>query len=354
MIRTRSLLLPRGRYSSMLDMGGVASADANAKIDTGKNLKIRAIALDFNVISRAAAAQRQAIENARTLNDSISGRVGEDLTSKITSKESIQPNVGIVQNLADLLGISLGGDTRELQNRGGESDDLSRLTRTTNKKRDARDNLTDVRVKYAKKLRSRVEGGLAGLELAKSQREETSKRGDAPAHLAARSIARSQVVSSASMWLAKTGTGTLLTFLNNRSMKIILMPLPTLMDAREKEKEGEQMENFERQLGIKFDLLMKGLEDSNVPIGKTTDAILDNILASIVVPPISTIVVSNRDDYLLSAKNRGMFTCRVRPKNAPRGNVTTSYNVADIDEIEEVINQANGISFSAVSSRGYQ
>jgi len=336
----------------MLDMGGVASADANANVDIGKNLKIRAIALDFNVISRAAESQRKAIESNRTSNDSISGRVGEDMTSKMTSKESIQPNVGIVQNLADLLGISMGGDARELQKRGGESDDLSRLTRTTNKKRDARDNLTDVRVKYAKKLRSRVEGGLAGLELAKSQREETLKRGDAPAHLVARSIARSQVVSSASMWLAKTGTGTLLTFLNKRSMKIVLMPLPTLMDAREKEKEGEQMENFQKQLrDIKFDLLMKGLEDNNVPIGKTTDAILDIILASIVVPPISTLVVSNRDDYLLSAKNRGMFTCRVRPKNAPRGNVTTSYNVADIDEIEDVINQANGISFSTISSR---
>lgn len=340
----------------MLDMGGVASADTNTKFDTGKNLKIRAIALDFNVITRSVESQRQATESTRTSTGSISGRVGGDITSKSTAIEVSQPNVGMVQDIADLLGIKLGGDAQELQKQDGETDDLSRLAGSTDKKKDARDNLTDVRVKYAKKLRSRVEGGLAGVELAKSKKEEALKRGDAPGNLVARSIAASQVVStSGSKWLAKTGTGTLLTFLNQRSMKIALLPLPTLTDTREKEKEGEQMDNFEKQLpGIKFDLVMKGLADNIMPIEKITESILDHIVASSIVPPISTLVVSDRDDYLLAAKSRGMFTCRVRPKNAPRGNVTTNYNVADIGEIEDVINQVNGISFNTVFSRSNQ
>lgn len=339
----------------MLDMGGVSSTDVSTKLDTGKNHKIRAIALDFNVITRSAESQRKeidAITHAST--GRTSGHIRNDTTSKSTFKESVQPNVGIVQNIADLLGVNLG-------KQGGEIDDLSRLTgkgegilTTTLKKKDARENLTsDVRIKYAKKLRSRVEGGLAGVELANSRREEALKKGDAPGHLVARSIAASQIVStSGSMWLAKTGTGTLLTFLNQRSMKILLLPSPTLTDTREKEEEGERMNNFTKQLpGIKFDLLVKGLEDNNQPIVKSTDAILGHALASTVVPPGSTLVVSDRDDYLLAAKSRGMFTCRVRRKNTPRGNVTTSYSVTDIGDIEDIVNEVNGISFNTVLSR---
>jgi len=343
----------------MLDLGAVASKDAKTQIDTGKNLKIRAIALDFNVITRSVESQRKEVETTTTnaSTGKVSGRVGDNTISKSANKENVQPNVGIIQNIANLLGVNLGGDVKQ----DGGIDDLSRLTgksdgisTTTKKKEDARENLThDVRIKYAKKLRARVEGGLAGVELANSKREEILKKGDAPGHLIARSIAAAQIVStSGSMWLAKTGTGTLLTFLNQRSMKIALMPSPTLTDTIEKEKEGERMNNFTKQLpGIKFHLLIKGLEDDNIPIGKSTDAVLGQILASIVIPPVSTLVVSDRDDYLLAAKNRGMFTCRVRRKNKPRGNVTTSYTVADIDEIEDVINEVNGVSFNTVLSR---
>lgn len=345
----------------MLDMGGVASTSANTEVDTGKNHKIRCIALDFNVITRSVESQNQEAKNTLGSTDMT---FGENILSKRSPKESVKPNVSIVQNFADLLGVNLGGDITLPQKSGGETDDLSQLTgksedmsKTTNKSADARDNLTmDVRVKYAKKLRSRVEGGLAGVELAISQREEASKKGDAPGNLVARQIAASQVVStSGPRWLAKTGTGTLLTFLNQRSMKIVLMPLPTLMDTRKKDEEGVKMDNFAKQLPkIKFNLLMKGLKDNNGTIEKNTDAILSHILESTNVPPISTLVVSDRDDYLLAAKNRGLFTCRVKQKNAPRGNVTTNYNVEDIAEVEDIVNEANGISFNTIYSKSHR
>ena len=49
-IRPTRLVL-RGRYSSMMDLGGVAAADVKGGgklINAGKNSKIQAVALDFD------------------------------------------------------------------------------------------------------------------------------------------------------------------------------------------------------------------------------------------------------------------------------------------------------------------
>ena len=71
------------------------------------------------------------------------------------------------------------------------------------------------------------------------------KRGDATTHLNARNIAASTVVSkTGSKWLATTGTGSLLSFLNSRSMKIALMPLPIHMDPQQKEEVGKYLEKL--------------------------------------------------------------------------------------------------------------
>ena len=64
------------------------------------------------------------------------------------------------------------------------------------------------------------------------------------------------------------------------------------------------------------------------------------------VEPIKIVVVSDRDDYLGAARDLGMFTCRVRPKNKRRG-LTTNYNVDDIGSVLEVINDINGVSFNS-------
>ena len=61
---------------------------------------------------------------------------------------------------------------------------------------------------------------------------------------------------------------------------------------------------------------------------------------------IQFVVVSDRDDYLAAARDLGMFTCRVRPKNKRRG-LTTNYNVDDIGSVLEVINDINGVSFNS-------
>ena len=204
--------------------------------------------------------------------------------------------------------------------------------------------MSDPRAKYADKLRKKLDGGLAGVENMKAQQEDALKRGDAAGHLAARKIASSQPVGTGSKWLAATGTGNLLVYLTNRSMKIALLPIPQNADKESNDAAARRMDDLEQQLPqVRFDLLVK---DGHLSPGD----ILGNIQDKTDVTSGSILVVSDRDDYLREAKERGYYTCRIRPKNAPRGNVTTNYTVSEIKEVEDVCNELNGISFNTVFS----
>ncbi len=364
-----------GRFSSMLDMGGVSVGDTKAaKLDMGKNNKIRAIALDFDLITRSIEQQRQ--------NNDLSGG---SATSAGTTKQNldmkgilgsvVKPNTDMVQDIANLLNVKLGRDGEGKTKRGKhveeDDDDLSLLLGTNGKNRDEEDRSMirdesssisnnvkndplnmDVRAKYARKLRDKVEGGLAGVELAKSQREDTLKQGDAPGHLAARKIAASKTVAKAgSKWMASTGTGTLLQFITSRSMKIVLLPTPNVMSKDESDTMKRAMEDLTKQLpNIKFDLMVEGSLDGSDSDGVATK-LLKCVTNDVEAEPISTLVVSDRDNYLRSARDLGMYTCRVRRKNAPRGNVTTNYNTEDVSEVQDVVNKLNGISYNTVFSR---
>lgn len=66
------------------------------------------------------------------------------------------------------------------------------------------------------------------------------------------------------------------------------------------------------------------------------------------VLPKHCLVVTDRDDYLKMAKDEGMFTCRIRKENARRGNITAAYNCLEIANVEEIVNEINGISFNSV------
>ena len=259
---TRILRLPRGRYSSMLDMGGMAPSKSKSEtsINVGQNNKLQAVALDFHLITRAIDAQRKEMGE---------GGVGVGETKKGGStigtanrNEAILPNTNFVKDMAAMLNVKLGGEDESYDNKNKKSndrnndfdDDLSLLTGTSSSKSSSKsptsssDNnetkevsgfdpaTLDIRAKYAAKLRSKVEGGLAGVELANNRKEEALKQGDASSHLAARAIAASTTVSkSGSKWMASTGTGTLCNFLSNRSMKIALIPIP-----KEESEEGRQ------------------------------------------------------------------------------------------------------------------
>ena len=383
-IRPTRLVL-RGRYSSMMDLGGVAAADVKGGgklINAGKNSKIQAVALDFDLLIRnldAQRAQQQAVAAAAGGSLPSARTIAGQKASANAGIETAAPNVGMIANMAKLLNVDLGGTIGRKKEEEDE-DDLSRLnsagaasSRRPSAPPDFRPEedeigshllskrpnpstttastkappVNDPRAKYANKLRKRLDGGLAGIETMKVQQEEALQRGDAAGHWAARKIAAAQPAAGStkeSKWLAATGTGNLLVYLTNRSMKIALLPAPDNADGESNDAAARRMDEMEAQLPqVRFDLLVKDgrLSPSDI-LGRVQD--------KAGVPSGNLLVVSDRDDFLREAKEKGFFTCRIRPKNAPRGNVTTNYTVSEIKEVEDVCNELNGISFNTVFS----
>lgn len=374
MIRTTKILLSRGRYSSMLDMGGVAAASqTSTRLDTGKNNKIRAVALDFDLITKSIEMQRSDMLSRTEKQENNLPTEQET----ILTRNTVKPKIDAVEHFAKLLGVSLENSHEGKQgklSKEEEEDDLSLLMHGRRKENithqgethgksveknqpsTAASSSVDIRAKYAKKLRQKVEGGLAGVEVAKHKREEMLSRGDAAGHFAARKLAATNSVSastSGSKWMATTGTGTLLSFLSTRSMKIALLPSPRIVSENEKDEYQRDMNDLTRQLpNVKFHLLVEGVthaasDENEVSIAKR---LLENVTSEIEVDPIFTLVVSDRDGILKAARDSGYFTCRVRRKNAPRGNATTNFTVESVQNVQDVVNELVGISYNTVFS----
>lgn len=325
--------------SRMLDLGGMppASTSRSALMDASKNCKVRCLAFDFDLLTRTVADSQHAAQQSV----SASKRVVEPATAS-TPAAPVLPDVSMLQQMANLLNVKLGESVTAKR----VDDDLSALgeVKSTPVKKAisnpvAGDN--DIRNKYAAKLQNR--GGIAGIELAKYQAVDSHLKGDAAGHLAARAMAVKAGSSSetSQKWMAHTGTGALLQYVTIRSMKIALLPIPGNGKA---EQEGNRMEEFTKQIPqVAFDVVLKE--------GETVAEILQNLLSQVSMDPLTCLVVSDRDDYLRTAKDAGMTTCRVRAHaNAPRGNTTAHYTVTSMAEVQDVVNEINGISFKAVAS----
>jgi hypothetical protein len=359
----------------MLDLGGVSPADTNVRINLGKNNKVRAVALDFHLITRSIEERRRMADEEAAV--SRSGNSQETIKNSVVSPSAsaIQPDINLVEQLASILNVKLGGETSK--SKQSEADDLAAIL-GPNKSSVDKNILTpiptpkaalphvdhmDIRTKYAAKLRGKIDGGVAGLELAKSDMESMTKRGDASMHLAARDLISSEGLgtesnTSSTRWLATTGVGKLLSYLTSRSMHIALLPLPSTPSQPQSDEDvkrtQQQMETLTRQLpNVTFDLLVpdgrrRGYEKSELSNDNTPEDVLKNVLSKIEdIPAIQFVVVSDRDDYLKAARDNGMYTCRIRPKSKRRGEFTTNYDVEDVGSVLDVINDLNGVSFNA-------
>lgn len=365
----------------MLDMGGVAPAAAETRIDVGKNNKVRAVALDFHLLTRSIEERRQ-----RALEEEQRGRNGEARKPKksgpsLVAASSVTPDVSLVEKMAGLLNVRLGGDGPSLQSsKRAEEEDLSAILGSSSEERTKPADETrqpapkstsapphvDIRSKYAAKLRNKIDGGVAGLEVAKFEQEESVKRGDAALHLVARDLMSSEGMTQSarsSRWLAATGTGKLLSFLSGRSMRIALLPPPSTptrpQTKDDVERTEREMEDLTRQLpNVRFELLVPDGRMGPALDGKregtsesregAAEDVLKRVLSKIDVPSPKFAVVSDRDDYLLAARDMGMYTCRIRPKDARRGKkFSTNYDVEDVCAVQDVIDDINGISFNA-------
>jgi hypothetical protein len=350
-----------GRYSSLLDMGGIPSAAADTRINVGKNNKVRAVALDFHLITRSIDMKRKESQKA------------VEAVPESKRIEPVKPDLTMVEKMAQLLNIKLG-DSSPIGQRTDARDDTEDLASkllgdTTNdtanktpKQRNSSGPHIDIRSKYASKLRNKIEGGIAGVDLLNYERGESNKRGDASSHLAAKTLLASResnVHPSSSRWLATTGVGQLLSFLTGRSMQIILLPVPSTRDKpigdEDVERNKEEMTLLTKQLPhVQFDVCLYDGRRKGPPQQCNENAaqdILRQIITTVDIPPLQYAVVSDRDDYLRAARELGMFTIRVRPKNQRRGDVTASYSVEDVSGVEEVINEINGISFNSALKR---
>jgi len=190
MIR-RTVSLARGRFSSMLDMGGVApiKADTNSRMDMGKNNKVRSIALDFDLIARNIAHDKEEDATAPP----TSSNAGRTMTVRLSQEAStvtrkITPDVGMVQSIAKLLNVKLGSDGKKKDDFA--KDDLSALESpsVSGTLHDARTSsraakpvkfppMSDVRDKYAEKINRKLDGGsLAGVDRAKLEKSQKKRR----------------------------------------------------------------------------------------------------------------------------------------------------------------------------------
>ena len=118
------------------------------------------------------------------------------------------------------------------------------------------------------------------------------------------------------------------------------------------------MQELTQQLpNVKFDVLLHSVtgmdldETEQEGPGQAPNILIKRLIQkSYDTPSVQIFVISDQDAYLLQARDSGMLTCRVRPKNAPRGNVTTSYTVESISDVQNAVNDLIGISFNTVFS----
>jgi len=357
-------------------MGGAPQASTNTHINVGKNNKIRAVALDFHLITRSIEQRRR--EAASSLANDL--EKNKKAANSKPVKIEVKPDMSMVEKMAGLLNIKLGDSSpiglRKSAQADDTDDDLASVLlgdkKDKQKLQESPKKLApsstsphmDIRSKYASKLRNKIEGGVAGIDLMNYEREELMRRGDASSHLTAKSMIannETNVNPSSSRWLASTGVGQLLSFLTQRSMQIILLPVPSTHQKpqtdEDRRRNEEEMTSLTRQLpNVQFDLcISEGRRRGDDPSVANENAAHD-ILEYVTtenndIPPIQYAVVSDRDDYLRSARERGMFTIRIRPKNTRRGDVTASYSVENVSEVQEIINEINGISFNSALNR---
>lgn len=365
----RSYTLLRGRYSSMMDLGGVAPADCKAKIDFSRNNKLKAVALDFNLLTRSIEATKEKM----VLNSTQQKERQDTIYNDNNNNKTVVPDVSLVESIANLLNISLPGDSSKKNINTSKSTIESKTNETFSNTTKAPP-VTDIRGKYAAKLRKKDIHSLNRdiLDNDSNPIMKGQQIGDASGHFRVKNIIRndpsiSSSANTGSKWISHSGNGILLKFLTDRSMKIVLLPIPRTTDNDStnttKQSELSAMQNLSNQLkkDVSFHKLIQEGPDAQQALDqffsslhyeqkedegtKSLDAINNR---TTVYLEKECLVVSDRDDYLRFARDQGMFTCRVRPLNAPRGNVTTNYTVEDVNEIEDIINEINGLSFGNI------
>ena len=107
-------------------MGGVAPADCKTKINVGKNNKVQAVALDFNLITRSIEERkRQALEDKEIASGGKKAQTNSASAGVVSASSAVQPDTSMVQQMANLLNVQLGGGESSPQStKQAEEDDI--------------------------------------------------------------------------------------------------------------------------------------------------------------------------------------------------------------------------------------
>ena len=390
-----------GGFSRMLDMGGAPSSlndnqGSTHKLNLGKNCHLQAVIFDFDVLTRSVQNHQQAGSDNNNNNNkpgNTTSTTAPKNLSGIVPTHALEPDRGKIEQLARILNVDLGGSNNNKMEKSiaadqSFKDDLSLLltgeksTRpaaaaaTTTTPSNTTLSTSDIRAKYAAKLQSAgFQSGLSGVDQAKE--EQTSHTGDAAGHWAARAHATT-IPTSTNRWMAATGTGQLLQYLHQRSMKLVLVGTPVAAGTDKNVPNGEetqQMNDFLQQMKGKVVFTAVIPQDGTMTVDRLAQRAIQEVLmlkpsssngTTTAPPPAAAATaakpetlspdrclwVSDRDDCLRAAREAGLVTVRIRPPNARRGHVSAHYTVETVPETQQVINEINGISFKTVLQQG--
>jgi len=349
-------------FSRMLDMGGMPSAGSDRSAirtaNTSKNSKVQAVAFDFKLLINA---DTDGLKNK----DTVSGVDNdEQMVMKFSRKGT---PVALANEESVITTNNNTGDNGKMQ-----QSKLSLVS--TQSQNDHNPSHQDIRAKYAHKLKK--SGGLAALELAKSHVKDTLASGDASGHLATRKIAIQQGHNTSNYqdmdgtntkWLPSLEASTLLTYLTHRTIRIVLLPTIIKYSPEEEEKVNNKQQESTKIMHEFAAQLKNVIIDNIIPTlvgddrNKNNDIDNDNnrikntfkngILNKYDMDPSRVLLVSDREEYLRAARDMGMIICRLQKKNARRGNITPHYSVETVEEVQEVVNEINGISFNTILNR---
>ena len=356
-------------FSRLLDLGGSPTEHSTTKlvrtINASKNSKIQAVCFDFDVLTRnVKESQKQQEQEAVTPSSETVA------TTATTSTSRMQPDLTAVQTVAKLLNVNLDATTasrrdklslkeeRDLERMMGEDktgSDAATTTSTTRKPAPKNYNPfdNDIRSKYAAKLAQKG----ASPTTSTTTTNTTSSRGDASFHLAARAAAVTEHASTGgNKWLAQTGTGALLQYLTRRSIYLALLATPAgssnsnTASASSSSSSLQTMQDFQTQ--VKSTVVIDVLA-ANTNSQQSAQQLLQSTLSDLHYSqePSQVLVVSDRDDYLRAAKDLQCMTCRIHRQGQPRGNVSAHYTVPDLAQVQTVVDELNGISYSALNSK---
>lgn len=343
--------------SRMLDLGGAPTDHSSSNkapvrtVNASKNSKVRAVCFDFTVVTMTVQESKNGLGKKAVATSSSSNHDAR-------SSSTIQPDMRAVQEVAKLLNVDFNSNTNEASASKSrlspkEQRDLDRLMGEqervdTNQdesavaKKDFHPLDNDIRFKYAKKLQQK---GVSGYS-PHAQQDSTS-RNDASDHLAARAAVMADSTNiTGNKWMAQTGTGSLLQYLTQRSIYIALLPEPDTN--AESATTLASMQAFQKQLQstVIIDVLLQRTETEN----NTATLLLQESLKQLDLSqePSKVLIVSNKDNYLKAAKDLGCISCRIHQPGTPRGNVSAQYTVESIPDVRTVVDEMNGISFSAL------